>query len=148
MTDYLTDAQADIKTYFKTHDIPTYFYQCLFGEIVKMLGASFLIPDENYDAGYDDDGDIIATYEGEYSYKDQLGFSLAYITGTGGWGLAFKEACQQCDLMDLYDDYSHMEWVRSDIFDGYIADKMLEVIFDDAHRCDYYKFKMQKEKTK
>lgn len=144
--DYLTNIHNDIKTYFETHDIPTYFYLCLFGEIVKILGANFLIPDENYDAGYDDDGEIIATYEGEYSYKDDISLSLSYITGTHVWALALQQSCDQCGLMNVYDDYTLMDWEHGDIFDGHIADKMLEVIFDDAHRCDYYKFKMQKEK--
>jgi hypothetical protein len=127
MTDYLTDAQNDIKTYFETHDIPIYFYQCLLGEFVKMFGAKFLIPDD------------------DYSYREQLELYLNNFGGTGGWNLAFKEACDQCGIMDIYDDYSNMDWVRSDIFDGYIADKMLDVLFDDTRHNDYYKFKMQKE---
>lgn len=146
MTDYLTDAENDIKTYFETHDIPIRFYQCLFGELVKIWGGRFIIPDKYYDAQYDDDGNIIEPKEDTYSYRDQLDFHLAFLGGTSGWGLAFKEACEQCGLMDLYDDYSNMDWVYSDIFDGYIADKMLEILFDDTHSQDYYKFKMQKEK--
>lgn len=145
MTDYLTDAQNDIKTYFETHDIPTRFYQCFFGELVKIWGVEFLIPNKYYDAEYDDDGNIVKSYEDTYSYKDQVGFYLIHWGGTSGWDLAFKEACDQCGIMDIYDNYSHFCWVRSDIFDGYIADRMLEVLFDDAHHNDYYKFKIQKE---
>lgn len=148
MTDYLTDAQNDIKTYFETHDIPTHFYQCFFGELVKIWGAKFLIPDKYYDAQYDDDGNIIEPKEDTYSYKDQIDFYLICISGTTGWGLAFKEACNQCGLMDLYDDYSNMDWVRSDIFDGYIADNMLNTLFADDWKNDYYRFKFQKENTK
>ena len=128
MTDYLTDAQNDIKTYFETHDIPTYFYQCFFGELVKVFGAKFLIPDD------------------DYSYTEQLELYLNNLGGTGGWYEAFKEACNQCGLTDILNDYSNMNWVYSDTFDGYIADKMVEVIFNDTHRNDYYRFKMQKEK--
>ena len=146
MTDYLTDAQNDIETYFETHDIPTYFYQCLFGELVKMYGMTLVAPDIYYDAEYDDDCNMIKSYEDEYSYKEQIDYSLAFFTGTGGWYKAFKETCKQCDLMDMHEDYSKMEWVRSDIFDGYIADKMLEVLFDDTRHNDYYRFKIQKEK--
>ena len=129
MTDYLTDAQNDIKTYFTTHDIPTYFYQCFFGELVKLYGMALIAPDN-------DDG----------TYREQLDFCLAYLTGTGGWNVTFKEACQQCDLMNIYDDYEKMDWVRSDIFDGYIADEMIEVLFADTEHNDYYKFKIQKER--
>lgn len=145
MTDYLTDAQNDIKTYFETHDIPTYFYKCLFGELVKVYGLAFVSPDPHYNAEYDDDGNMVTSCEDEYSYRDQLDFTLAFMTGTGGWGLALKQSCGQCGLMDIYDDYTNMDWIYSDIFDGYIADKMLEVIFNDSNRQDYYRFKMQKE---
>ncbi len=128
MSDYLTDAQNDIKTYFKTHNIPTYFYQCLFGEFIKVFDIKFLIPDN------------------DYSYREQLELYLTSAGGTCGWNLAFKEACRQCDLTNIYDDYSNMDWVRSDIFDGYIVDKMLEVLFADTRHNDYYKFKIQKER--
>ena len=146
MTDYLTDAQKDIKTYFETHDIPTYFYQCFFGELVKVFGATFLIPDKYYDATYDDDGNRIEYDDELYSYKEQIEYYIVSLGGTSGWYEAFKEACEQCDLMDMHEDYHDFCWVRSDIFDGYIADKMFEIIFDDTHQNDYYKFKRQKEK--
>ena len=146
MTDYLTDAQNDIKTYFENHDIPTYFYQCFFGELVKTWGLTLIAPDPHYDAEYDDDGNMIKSYEDEYSYRDQIDYTLAFVTGTGGWYEAFKEACKQCGLMDIHEDYRKLCWVRSDTFDGYIADKMLEVLFDDTKHNDYYKFKTQKEK--
>lgn len=130
MTDYLTDAQNDIKTYFETHDIPTHFYQCLFGELVKVFGGNLIIPDDSDDF-----------------YTEQLESRLTNLGGTGGWYEAFSATCDQCGLMDIWDDYSKMNWVYSDTFDGYIADNMLEVLFDDGYNNDYYKFKMQKEKT-
>ena len=127
MTDYLTDAENDIKAYFENYYIPTYFYQCFFGELVKVFGAKFLIPDD------------------DYSYIEQLACYLNNFGGTGGWHTAFKEACKQCDLMDMHEDYRKFCWVRSDIFDGYIADRMVDVLFDDTHHNDYYKFKRKKE---
>lgn len=139
MTDYLTDAQNDIKTYFTTHDIPTHFYQCFFGELVKVFGVTFLIPNADYLDMYDD--------KEEYSYKEQIGYYLTNWGGTSGWFEAFKEACEQCGLMDILDDYEKMDWVYSDTFDGYIADKMVEVLFDDTHRQDYYRFKMNEVKN-
>lgn len=127
MTDYLTDAQNDIKTYFETHDIPTYFYQCLFGELIKVFGVRFLIPDD------------------DYSYREQLALYLNNLGGTGGWYEAFSATCDQCGLIDIWDDYQKMNWVYSDTFDGYIAGKMLDVLFSDTKQNDYYKFKIQKE---
>jgi hypothetical protein len=50
---------------------------------------------------------------------------------SGGWYQAFKAACDQCGIIDICDDYYKMDWVRSDIFDGYIADIMIDVLFDD-----------------
>jgi hypothetical protein len=145
MTDYLTDAQNDIKTYLEIHHIPVYFYQCLFGELVKVFGVEFLIPDTAYLLQCDDDGNDIPINEDDYSYKDQIEFNIMFLSSTGGWYQAFKAACEECGLMDLYDDYSNMDWVRSDTFDGYIADNMLDVLFSDTEYNDYYKFKTQKE---
>jgi hypothetical protein len=124
MLDYLTDAQNDIKIYFETHDIPTYFYKCFFGELIKVFGITLLIPDD------------------DCSYREQLSLGLNYLGGTGGWYEALSTSCDQCGIMDIYDDYRHFCWLRSDIFDGYIADKMIEVLFDDSNDQDYYRFKM------
>lgn len=123
MTDYLTDAQNDIKTYLETNPIPIHFYQCFFGELIKVFGVKYLIPNISYLDVYDNEED--------YSYKDQLEYYLTSLGGTGGWNRAFKEACDQCGIMDIYDDYAKMNWVYSDTFDGYIADKMIDVLFDD-----------------
>ena len=72
MTDYLTDAEINIKTYLETHDIPTYFYQCFFGELVKVFGVGFLIPDKYYDVEYDYDGNRIEYDDKLYAYKKQI----------------------------------------------------------------------------
>ena len=130
MTDYLTDAENDIKTYFETHDIPTHFHQCFFGELIKTFGTHFIIPDKYYDAEYDEDGNIVKSYEDNYSYKEQIGFHLMFLSSTGGWRKTFKVACEECCMMDIYDDYYKLDWVRSDIFDGYIADMMLDMLFE------------------
>ncbi len=140
MTDYLTDAQNDIKAYFESHDIPNYFYQCFFGELVKISGSKLIVPDPSYLDEYDDDGNIIPSKTDDYSYRDQLDYSLTFMGGTAGWHMAFKEACTQCKLTQLYQDYQDMDWVRSDIFDGYIADKTLDVVFAN-NKSEYYFFK-------
>lgn len=145
MSDYLTDAKNDVQVYFETHEIPNYFYQCLFGEIVKVWGIKFLIPDKNYLAEYDDDGNILPGNDDDYSYKDQIDYFLTLEGGTGGWNVAFKEACEQCDLMSMYEDYRKFDWVRSDYFDGCVADKMIDVLFANNSITDYYFFKVRKD---
>lgn len=129
MTDYLTNAENDITTYFETHDIPTRFHQCMFGELIKVFGVDFLIPDTAYLLQCDDDGNFIPINEDDYSYKDQIDFYLTNFGGTFGWNKAVKAACDQCGIINIYDDYSNMDWVRSDIFDGYIADMMIDELF-------------------
>ncbi len=131
MADYLTDAENDIKTYFETHDIPIYFYRCFFGELIKIFDVEFLIPDTVYLLQCDDDGNAMPINEDDYSYKDQIDFYLTNFGGTFGWNKAFKAACDQCGIINIYDDYSNMDWVRSDIFDGYIADMMIDELFKE-----------------
>lgn len=146
--EYLQKATDDIQNYLNTHPLPIYFYDCFFGELVKIFGTDILIPNKNYDAEFDEQGNIIESNEKNYSYKDQLDFYLSMFGGTAGWGLAFKETCKCCNLMNLYFDYLRFDWVRSDIFDGYMADHMLDVLFttDTEHNQAYYKFKMDLEK--
>ena len=145
MADYLTDAQNDIQIYFETHEIPKYFYQCLFGELVKIWGVEFIIPDSDYDAEYDDDGNIIPS-DDDYSYKDQIDYYATMLSGTAGWGVAFKESCMQCNLLWLDEYYRQIDWIRSDIFDGYIVEGMLNTLFVENVKSDsYYLFKMNKE---
>lgn len=142
--DYLTDITNEVESYFTTHDIPTYFYQCFFGELVKVWGANLIIPDKNYCAEYDDDYNIIEESWDDYSYKNQIGYYLAMAGGTCGWGFAFKEACAQCDMEDMYTYYSNLDWRKSDIFDGIISEKMTSVLFDGNNFSWYYEFKISK----
>lgn len=137
MNDYLTDAENDIKAYFKTHEIPDYFYQCLFGELIKVFGIHFLIPDKDYLAEYDDDGNILPSNNNDYSYKEQIDYYLTMLSSTFGWNDAFQQSCEQCELSQLCLDYKQMDWVRSDIFDGYIVDKMVDALFDENHPRGY-----------
>lgn len=143
MTDYLTDAQNDVQTYFETHTIPTYFHQCFFGELVKVWGASLIAPNKDYLVEYDDDGNVIPSNDDDYSYKDQIDYFLTCEAGTNGWNMAFKEACAQCDMTQLYEDYSKMDWVRSDYFDGYIEKQLIDMIFAENSTTDYYYFKLK-----
>lgn len=132
MPDYLTNADNEVRTYFEIHDIPLYFYQCFFGELIKVFGVQHLIvPDPNYLAEYDDDGNIIPT-DDDYSYKAQIDYTLSMLNGTFGWIHAFGIACQQCNLPQLLQDYNELDWVHSDLFDGYITNKMVTALFDEA----------------
>ena len=142
--DYLDIAQNKIDAYFREHKIPDRFYQCFFGEFVKVFGTNILIPDKTYLSEYDDDGNIINSNEDSYSYKDQIEYYLVVFGGTAGWNIAFKESCKQCGLLDIYKDYSNLDWVESDTFDGYIADETLNIVFSDDIN-NYYKFKLNYE---
>lgn len=121
--DYLTDDSNEVQSYFTTHHIPIYFYQCLFGELVKIFGFN------------------LSTQSLELFSEE-----MNYVTGTRGWNVAFKEACTQCNLADMYEYYNSLDWCKSDIFDGIIEEKMTNVLFDSNVRSEYYTFKIQKEK--
>lgn len=143
---YLDNAQDKIDKYFKEYTLPDYFYQCFFGELIKVLGIKGLIPDKYYDAEYDDDGNIIESDREDYSYRNQLDYYLTYMCGTVGWHLAFKLACRQCGLEStLYKYYSEIDWVESDYFDGRIVIEMLNVLFseDREFKNNYYHFKLE-----
>ena len=138
---YINDAEDKICTYFKNHKLPNYFYLCFFGELIKMFGANIIIPDKDYLAEYDDDGNIIISNEEDYSYKDQLDYYFNVSTSTYGWNLALKEACAQCGLMDFYLDYSKFDWVESDLCDEYIIEEVWNIIFSNDTTSSYYRFK-------
>jgi hypothetical protein len=135
--DYLIEAENDIKSYFETHQIPPYFYQCLFAEFIKVFGIQFLIPDKEYLAEYDDDGNILESNNDDYSYKDQIAYYLTMLSGTFGWTNAFAMSCEQCKLSQLLQYYHSTDWVRGDIFDGYIVDKMVDALFDENNPRGY-----------
>lgn len=146
--EYLNNAQDKIDKYFKEHVLPDYFYQCFFGELIKVFGIKGLIPDKYYDAEYDDEGNLIESDCEDYSYRNQLDYYLTYMCGTVGWDLAFKLACSQCGLEStLYKYYSEMDWIESDYFDEKIVIEMLNVLFleDREFKSNYYKFKLNNE---
>ena len=95
--------EKKIDKYLEEQNIPNYFYQCFLGELIKIF-PQIIIPDVYYDAEYDEDGNIITkTNEDikDYSYKKQLDYYLTCENGTMGWGFAFTEACNQCNLQSL-----------------------------------------------
>ena len=127
----LKDVENDINAYFATHNIPTYFYQCLFGECVKIWGMNLVAPCDTGD-----------------SYQDQISEYLALTAGTAGWNVAFYQACVQCDMVDMYEYYSELDWIQSDIFDGVIVDNMIKILFSENVGHDYYCYRLRKEKQK
>lgn len=138
MSDYITDAQNNVKSYFETHDIPNRFYQFLFAELIKLFGIQrLIIPDENYLAEYDDEGNVLPSNNDDYSYKDQISYTLTMISGTFGWNDALDKACKQCELPQLLRDYKRMDWINSDIFDGLLVDRMVEALFDENYPKGY-----------
>lgn len=142
--DYLDEISNEVQDYFTTHHIPTYFYQCLFGELVKIWGASMITPDKDYLAEPDDDGNLIASSWDDYSYKDHIDYYLTMQGGTGGWFIAFKEACAQCDLIDMYEYYKSLDWMHGDVFDDIIADNMVKILFSENVGHDYYRYVLRK----
>ena len=142
--DYLDEIENEVQAYFATHHIPTYFYQCFFGELVKIWGASMIVPDKNYCAEYDDDLNMIEESWDNYSYENQIGYCLAMSCGTAGWNFAFKEACAQCDLMDVYEYYAELDWRHSDIFDEVIVVTMTKILFSENVGHDYYHYMFRK----
>ena len=139
--DYMNNIDDNVDAYLKNHKLPSYFYLCFFGELIKMFGANIIIPNKDYLAEYDDDGNIISGNEDDYSYRNQLDYYFTILSGTGGWNLALKEACKQCNVMDFYQYYNAISWIESDLCDGYIVEEMLNVIFCDGAEDSYYKFK-------
>lgn len=128
MNDYLKEAENDVQNYFNTHDIHKSFYLSFFGEIIKIFGGWFLIPDKNYDAEFDDNGNLLPSESTEYSYREQIIFQLSMYCGTTGWNRAFEAACKGNGLNELFIYYRYLDWVRSDIFDGYIADRTVDAV--------------------
>lgn len=126
--DYLTQAQNEVQAYFDTHHIPTYFYQRLFGELVKVWGMNLVAPCDTGD-----------------SYQYQIDEYLALMAGTAGWNVAIKESCCQCDMINMYEYYSDLNWIQSDIFDGIITDNMIKILFSENVGNEYYRYRLRKE---
>ena len=108
----------------------------MFGEIIKVWGTKFLIQDKYYDAEFDEEGNLIKSNEESYSYKRQIEYFLVCQGGTYGWVEAFEKTCVQCSITDVYEYYTKLDWMLSDIFDGYVIDKMLKILINDNENRD------------
>lgn len=130
--------REEAKRHIESFNIPKYFYICLFGELVKVFGINLIEPDTGYLDEYDDDGNVLPSQNDDYSYRDQIGVLLTYFGSTSGYNIAFKEACKQCNLMNLYQFYEKPDWSFSDYFDGCILDNVVSVFFDKDSVNEYY----------
>lgn len=128
---YLDETEEAVDAYFKEHDIPALFYQTLFAELVQTFGPKMLIPDPGYLAANNGIDNIVECDETGYSYKEQLETTFSMLSGTAGWNEALQKACQKCGLDWLLMDYNRGDWVYSDIFDGYIVEKMVNIVFNN-----------------
>lgn len=94
------------------------------------------------------DRDFLISFRNEllriFDYWDLASFQddgIPMNTGTSGWGAAFSKACIIHHKEELYHYWMTLEWYDSDIFDGLIADMMIEenVILDwlDKYTNEY-----------
>ena len=45
--------------------------------------------------------------------------------------------------MDMYKHYCELDWVRSDYFDGFIADRTFEILFGNDKQDEYWQFRIK-----
>ena len=83
--------------------IPEYFWAGFVGELVSVFGLDL----------FD-------------KVDDEECVGADFVTGTSGWNYAFRAACDKLNLEWLFDYYDKLDWMRSDVFDGEILDKVLE----------------------
>ena len=101
---YYSNVATDIEAYLISNNIPICFYYYLFGELIKTFGEEILIPDMDYLAEYDDNGNKIGSSNDDYSYHDQIEYNLTCMSGTAGWAHAFKTSCERCNCMWLWEE--------------------------------------------
>ena len=118
--------------------IPDYFYYAFFGEFVSVFGPELIIPDtEMYKELMSDE---------EYDYVDQINMMMCMQGGTSGWAEALKQTCKKLSMMWLWEYYCGLEWYDSDLFDGEIADCVIEKFFKgENHHCNSYYLYIRKE---
>lgn len=116
----LTQQVNNAEAYIKERNIPQYFYESMFGEFIKIFGVETIKPWSKWK-----------------SYKEQLYCLFSANIGTSGWALAFKLACIQCDLLDLYEYYDQLDWDYSDVFDSFILENMMNIMFKENPERSY-----------
>lgn len=69
-----------------------------------------------------------------YSLDTFADFGIPTNTSTGGWYAAFGKACLLTGKEELFDYWRSLTWYDSDIFDGELADMLVQkkLILDDS----------------
>lgn len=58
---------------------------------------------------------------------DDKGLPIDYITATCGWNTALRQTCEELGTEYFYEWYNELPWYVSDVFDGCMVDKILEL---------------------
>ena len=61
-----------------------------------------------------------------YSLDTFAEYGIPVNTSAGGWTAAFFNACSNTNNFKLFDYWNKLEWYDSDIFDGELADMLIE----------------------
>lgn len=154
------DCRDKVREYLDSREIPDRFFACMFGELVKIFGATLFEPNPYYrydveeqenftDFFYTNTQDRFKAeggtadnnlpYPKDYSYRDQIDTELLYEEGTGGWYNALKITCWILDMESLLNIYNELSWMNSDYFDEWVGDKIVEYLFekDNYRERDY-----------
>ena len=96
--------------------IPDYFWPAFAGELLSVFGLHI------------------------YQKNDGINYDLYHISGTMGWNVAFKMACNKVGIQWLYQYYDALQWWESDQFDGEIEDLLIVNVLDrkDFSMSPYY----------
>ena len=115
--------------------IPDYFYIAFGGELVSLFGLDIFDPIDERD-----------------EINEAALCGLDFLEGTSGWSAALWMTCKKLDMDWLWDYWDSLEWYDSDMFDGEIGDKVIEVMrenYDNPGKganC-YYKYIISRKRS-
>lgn len=69
--------------------------------------------------------DIFNNTEDEDIEEFMIGPPIFYLEGTIGWVNAFKRSCMKTGMARLSNWYYDLDWIKSDEFDGELAEKLI-----------------------
>lgn len=130
------DHRDKVFQYLDLMEIPSYFYFCMFGELIKVFGIDMIEFNLFYGAAGHNlnevkDSDYLRLLK-MYSYKEQIDEAITCEEGTLGWYSAFKMTCKLTDREDLLAVYDSLNWMNSDYFDEYIGNHIIEEMFENS----------------
>lgn len=148
------DCRDKVREYLDSREIPDRFFACMFGELVKIFGATLFKPNPHYCYDVEEQEKFVEggtadknlPYPKDYLYRDQIDTELVYEEGTGGWYNALKTTCWILDMESLLNIYNELSWMNSDYFDEWVGDKIVEYLFDEKNcrNQDYANFLKKK----